>query len=319
MSLEGFWRFLEARPGGAAVRLEWERRCGDGFTAVLPLLRATGASASLYPPPVVGRPPMRVVHHSCGAIIAICDEGRSERLTLSKDDAALHAIDLATLRRLVCDTLGLRTARDPLESLPGALRLGNWEPRPSVRVPVVFIVAREKDAFGVSLHEATHAARKPVIVLTPTRDLWHDGALAIADERKAMLVPACELIEARGEDWVALEAWNASLGQFVQSAGIRIAGGFSDLKKKVRVAKAGGTAAKLKAELRQRFRSAKKYLHDTGGLLPTPEVQAIAAACGVHPSTAGRWLNGDYKGRDKELALLWKHIGDREYIRDYRE
>lgn len=319
MSLEGFWRFLQARPGGAAVRLEWERRCGDGYAAVRPLLRATGASASIYPPPVAGRPPMRVVQHGDGSIVAICDEKRSERLALTKDDAAVYAVDLAALRGRACEALQVRTARDRLEPLPGVLRVGTWEPKPSVRVPVVLLVARDKHAFGIALHEVMLAGPKPMIVLTPTRDLWHDGVLALAEEQKVMLAPACELITARGGGWAASEAWDLSLGQFVQSAEIKIAGGFSDLKKKVRVAKAGGTAAKLKAELRERFRSAKEHLHNGGGLLPAPELQEIALACGVHPSTAGRWLNGDYKERDKELALLWEHIDDRDYIRAYRD
>lgn len=319
MSLEGFWRFLEARPGGAAVRLEWERRCGEGFAAAQPLLRATGASASMYPPPVPGRPPMRLVYHSDGAVIAICDEGRSERQTLTKTDTALYAADLAALRRRICGALNLRTARDAVGSLPGVLTVGRWEPQPSVRIPVVVLVTREENAFRMALHETTLAARKPIIVLTPTRDLWHSGALELAEERKAMLAPACEVIEADGEEWVASEGWDLNLGQFVQSAGIRIAGGFSALKKRTRIAKAGGTAAKLKDELKQRIGSARKLLLDTGALLPSPEVQEIAAACGVHPSTAGRWLNGEYKSKDKELALLWQHIADPEFIRRYRD
>ncbi|RMF01206.1 MAG: hypothetical protein D6773_10395 [Alphaproteobacteria bacterium] len=262
---------------------------------------------------------MRVVHHKDGAIIAICDEGRSERIALTKDDTALYAVDLAALRGRICDTLQLRSARDPLGSLPGVLRVGAWEPKPSVRIPVVLLVVREEHALRVALHETTLAARNPIIVLTPTRDLWHDEALALAEERKALLAPACGLIVARRDEWVASEVWDLNLGQFVQTAGIRIAGGFSNLKKKVRVAKAGATAAKLKAELRQRFQSARKHLLDTGDILPMPEVQEIASACGLHPSTAGRWLNGEYKSRDKELELLWSNISDPDYIRTYRD
>lgn len=262
---------------------------------------------------------MRLVYHSDGAINAICDEGRSERQTLTKADTALYAADLAALRSRISGALNLRTARDAVGSLPGVLTVGRWEPQPSVRISVVVLVTREVNAFRMALHEVTLAARKPIIVLTPTRDLWHEGALAIVGERKAMLAPACEVIEARGEEWVASEGWDLSLGQFVQSAGIRITGGFSALKTRTRIAKAGGTAAKLKDELKQRFRSARKHLLDTGGLLPSPEVQEIAAACGLHPSTAGRWLNGEYKSKDKELSLLWQNIADPEFIRRYRD
>lgn len=299
------------------MRLEWQRRCGDGFAAVRPLLRATGASASLYPAHVAGRPPLRVVRHGDGAIVAICDEKRSERLALTKDEVALHAVDLAALRSHLCDALRLRTVRDPLKSLPGVLRLGNWEPKPSVRIPVVLLVAREDDAFGVALHEATLAARKPVIVLTPTRDLWHDGALALAEERKAMLAPACELIVARGDEWVASDAWDMSLGQFVESAGIRIAGGFSDIKKKVRVAKTGGTAAKLKNGLKAWGVGAKKRMRETGELLPLPEIKTLAQECGVNPSTASRWLNGRYSDQDKELKAMWAGAKNPDYVRRF--
>lgn len=317
MSLEGFWRFLEARPGGAAVLLEWERRCGSGIASVRSLLRATGDSASLYPPAVVGRPPMRIVHHGDGTINAICDEGRSERLTLTKDDRALHAVDLAALRGRICDALQLRTARDPLNALPGGLRVGAWEPKPSLRIPVTLLVARDERALRMALHDATLAARKPTIVLTPTRDLWHDSALALAEERKAMLAPVCELIMARDEEWVASEAWNLSLGQFVQAAGIRMAGGVSDLKKKVQVAKKGATAAKLKDGIKAWGVGAKKRMLETGELLPLPEVKMLAKECGVDPSTASRWLNGRYSDQDKELKTMWAGARNPDYVRRF--
>lgn len=261
---------------------------------------------------------MRIVYHSDGAIVAICDEGRSERLTLTKAETALYAVDLAALRSRVSSALQLRSVRDPLGTLPGVLHVGNWEPKPSLRIPVVLLVSREEHAFEASLLDTILAGCNPVIVLTPTRDLWREGSSAIAEERKAMLAPACELITARGEEWAASEAWDLSLGQFVQSAGIRISGGFSALKKRARIARAGGTAAKLKDALREWYRSAKPALLDRGELLPAPEVKLIARSAGVDPTTASRWLNGPYRDRDAELKVLWVSTADERYIRHFK-
>jgi hypothetical protein len=227
--------------------------------------------------------------------------------------------DEKRLRKNLCDTLGLIVARDDLRRLPGLLRIGEWRFSPSTGCPVWLACAPTGMALAEHFRQAAVISSCPSIVLLLTRSAWGIEAERYAPKNRFLVATLDEAISLNENGWVEAADWDERLGGFTEAAGISVSGGFRAKKKNEKLAQAGATAAKLKAELRQRFRSAKKKLLDTGVLLPAPEVQEIAWACGVHPSTAGRWLKGEYKERDKELALLWKHIGDREYIRSYRE
>lgn len=159
-----------------AVLAEWERKCEGCAGAIRELLRPTGDLATSYPAPWPGRPPLRVVRHADGSFVAVCDEGRSDRLTLAAPDIALYGVDLASLRSRACDALRIRTARDRQEPLPGALPVGAWEPKPSVRVPVVLLVACDKHAVGIALHEVMLAGPKALLDALDHAGVYHDDA-----------------------------------------------------------------------------------------------------------------------------------------------
>jgi len=116
----------------------------------------------------------------------------------------------------------------------------------------------------------------------------------------------------------ASSGWDQALGVCMQNAGLTLPDSLSNTRKKSRVAKTGGTAAKLKTELKEWYRPAKAHLLESGELLPAPELKDIAKACGIDQSTVSRWLNGKYRENDKELMFLWQNIRDPEAVRNFR-
>jgi len=295
----------------------WRNACGDVFSSIEPLLAATDRLASTWPGRLPSRPERRVIRLDESRFRAVCDEGLSEPLDLTREQVVLHRADERAIRSAVCEALGLTISRDDLAPLPGVLRIGQWRYSQAAGCAVSLACAASSNDLAEMLR-ATVADGRPHIVLLFTRTAWTTSPEQSASADRVMVAAFDEVLEPGPDGFTASDGWDAALGEFMRAAKVEVAPGFRAQKNK-RVAKTGQTPAKLKAALRDWYRGAKSALHDRGDLLPAPEVQVIAGTAGVHPTTASRWLNGDYKARDKELAILWKHIDDPEYIRSYRD
>lgn len=306
-ALETFVRF------GATLD-RWRDASGDGFSAIEPLLAPTGELSSAWPGRSASRPLRRIVDLGDDRFRAVCDEGLSEPVDLARDEIALWRAEERLLRDAICTALGLAKSRDALRPLPGLLRVGQWRFSQAAGCPVWLACSPAGSALVELLREAG-ATSGPLIVLLFTRAGWTAEAERAAPVERYMTAALDEVIS--DCEWVASDGWDLALGEFVKVAQIRVAGGLSTLKKK-RIAQSGSTAAKLKDELRRWYRTARTHLLKTGEPLPAPELKSIAAACGLHPSTAGRWLNGAYREKDLELKLLWQSTGNADYIRQFR-
>jgi transcriptional regulator with XRE-family HTH domain len=310
-AIERFARF------GAPLEL-WQRAMGDEFGAVEPLLMPTNELATSWVPPNPDHPRMRVVHLGGGRYRAVCDEDISEPIDLTREALAHHRADERRIRKLLCETLGWSASRDDLRPLPGLLRIGEWRFSPSTGCPVWMACAATGPALAEHFREARVVADRPSIVLTPTRDAWSAEVERYAPSEVFLVATLDQAIAWRDGAWVEAAGWDEVLGGFMERAGLKPVGGFRQRRKKVKVAQAGGTAAKLKAEIRAWYRGARKHLLDFGALLPPPSRADLARACGVSEPTISRWLNSRYAKRDLELLQLWSGVTDEELVRNYR-
>lgn len=308
-SLETYARF------GATLEC-WAASCGEDFVAIEPLLLPTDRLASSWPGRLPNRPNRRVVRLDELRYRAICDNGLSESLDLCRDQIVLHRVDERKLRSKLCSALGLTPSRDDLRPLPGLLRIGQWRYSQAAGCPVWIACAATPIELADLLRTAGTDGR-PFIVMLFTRAAWTADVERIAPADRSLVVTIDDVLDVDDEGWHASEGWDAALGEFVQAARIRVSPGFRAQKNK-RVANTGQTAAKLKAALKDWYRSAKSVLIERGELMAAPEIQHIAGMAGVNRSTASRWLNGKYRDRDKELQMLWSSTTNEEYIRRFK-
>ncbi|MEL6397401.1 MAG: hypothetical protein AAFQ71_15610, partial [Planctomycetota bacterium] len=308
-ALETYARF------GATLGV-WQNACGDSFSSVEPLLAATDRLASKWPGRLPSRPERRVVRLDESRFRAVCDEGLSEPLDLTREQVVLYRADERAIRSAVCEALGLTISRDELAPLPGVLRIGQWRYSQAAGCAVSLACAASSNDLAEMLR-ATVADGRPHIVLLFTRTAWTTSPEQSAPADRVMVAAFDEVLEPGPDGFTASDGWDAALGEFMRAAKIEAAPGFRAQKNK-RIAKTGQTPAKLKAALRDWYRGAKSVLHDRGDLLPAPEVQVIAGTAGVHPTTASRWLNGEYREKDAELKVLWGSTADEQYIRRFK-
>ena len=313
------FRCIEVLAPFGAPSAVWQRESGDDFSSIAPLLSRTDRLAERWPGARPGCPSRRIVDYGDGRAAAICDQELSPPLPLDLDDRVLFRADERKLRQVLAACFELVISRDDLPSLPGVMRIGDWKPKPAARFPVLLAVPATPAHLSELIVGATTANSLPMILFTPTRAMWSERSDGVVDPKKVTTIPLEEVMEIDDGVLAASAGWDDALGVFMQNAGITLPASFSTTRKRVRVASAGGTAAKLKTELKQWYRPARTHLLEAGDLLPAPELKLIAEACGVHASTAGRWLNGDYRERDKELQLLWQNIDNPDFVRSYRD
>jgi len=219
--LARLWEWLEARPGRTAVLAEWRRAAGDGFAAVAGLLQPLDRRATAYPNPREHGPPMKVVHHRDGTIVAIDEVDWRNRLDLRPDDVVLHRLDLRRLRTALCGVLGCLTiARTPVDPAARWLQIGNWEPKRAASFPAYLLHGRGTGGLRqLALDRMTRCTREGAILLTFARTNWTDELLALLKGRRMLLVAIGEIVGAAGSGLAEAPAWEEYLRAFCQMVG----------------------------------------------------------------------------------------------------
>jgi len=302
-------------PNGAPM-IVWRGESRGTFDAIEPLLRPAGRLAGRYPPPRPGWPTMRVVEHRDGRFVAVCDEEVSDRIELTREDVVVHRIDEGRLRSRIAEALGLEISREPINSLPGVLRIGTWIPKPAARFRVSLVVPASSVLF-CELLTTEFDREEPSIVLTLSTLHWSDRAAEIAAANCVTLVPCDDIIDPEAK-WTATERWAWHQGAFLERAGVKLADPYRNRTKKARTALAGGNAAKVKAELNGWYRSARAALIETGSLPEPPTQKHLAELAGISESTVSRLLNARGENADRELAVLWNGVRETDAVRRFR-
>lgn len=316
--LRDFWRFLDARgpTGLRAVLSEWQDRCGPAFSSIEPLLEPSGLLARSWPGAHPDLPRRRVVT-SGGTAVAVCDEGLSPRLALSPRERAMYELPPTALRSAVAAALGLRTSTIPIDRTPGAVRLGTWEPRPGLAFGVGLVAHGEAGVVANLVRAAVLGDGKPMIMLTPTAALWTDELRAWVEQRRSILVPADEVIEAGSDGLIATEAWASFLEVFVARTGVSLAGSVQNKRPKKKRAERLAMIEKIETVLvataRSRVDMIRASLDADRGIPTIPHLTraALAEEAGCKPHDVTRVFQ-DAAG--KQVANLYELVNDAEAL-----
>lgn len=312
--LDRFWRFIDGRSEFGAVIAEWQSECDGCFEYIRPLLHPNGRKASIYPGARSGRPPLRVVEHNDGRIVAICDRGLSPRQSLTAADISIHVVPPGSLRGAIAGALQLRVSRGLLPSSLDLIDVGTWCPQPASRFPVVFLGNGVRDDRHMLLHETLERSEWPHLVLVPCQESM-DGSLSeVAEKFKATIVPLEEVIVG-GWPWVASPAWSVYLDAFCKRAGVKFPSSFKNKVAMRRRASRANAVDALKIVLRRRLRDARSIVLDGGQLPARPSQKLVADEASVSESVFSRSLRDP---REVELRVLWDSLLDCDLVRDYR-
>jgi len=299
-NLQTFWRFLESRPRSVAVMQEWKDCAGDHFGAVEPLLQPRDETLSTFPNPRPHSGPLTIVRHKDGQIVAVDREDPSYRLELAPEDVVPYELHVPTLRRVVCDALGLDTARTAITPPARDVLLGLWEPQRAVRFPVRFLRCYGRRQLEELAHRRMATGNKPgEMLITPTRRLWQQQLHDTARRQKMLLVPLTEVLAAGSDGFRAAESWEEYLRAFCQM--VKATFPSSYLRERPRQKRAERTAKieRIKQALVDHFRSARDHAFslaqqgEGADLLPRPTKTMLAKMAGVKPHDVTRCFRDD--------------------------
>jgi hypothetical protein len=179
------WRAIEAILSAGATRKHWEVMSGADWSALSPLLRATGLEAETIPcfkvhPSGCIR---KIVRHSDDNIRAACSEPgglcKSEKLTAA--EVELLALDRVRLVQALGQALGLDGANTP-RSDQRVLHLGTHNVSAGKGFPVFLVLGGTQLEDAASMFAEVERAVGPKVVLAPTAQGLGDHAKAYLDK-----------------------------------------------------------------------------------------------------------------------------------------
>jgi len=157
-------------------------------------------------------PEMRVVEHADGRLVAICDDGISERRVLARDEVVHHRVDEQHLRSVLQPALGLDLIADTPAPLPGTMLVGNISTNPPGAHPVQLLVARSPDHLLGLAGTATSSVPRRVL-LTPSRVLWSLAVQELVASRGCAFASLDDVLTWREGALLALQGWRDLVAQ----------------------------------------------------------------------------------------------------------
>lgn len=165
------WAAIEAIPSAGATRKHWEVISGTEWSALSPLLRATGLEAETIPCFEVqpGGCIRRIVRHSADNIRAACGEPgalcKSEKLTAAEVEAL--AVDRVKLANGLAGTLQLTNGKMPLAS-QNLINLGHHYVHAGLGFPVFLWLGGNSFTDAHTTFADVEASKGAKLVLAPT-------------------------------------------------------------------------------------------------------------------------------------------------------
>jgi hypothetical protein len=110
-SPDQLWREIGSHPDLLATRDEWALLLGDDFELCSRLLVATRELTTAWACGLPGAAGCfrQVVQHAPDRIVAVCTEGRCDKVQVERPRLILHRLDLARLARRICGAVGMGT------------------------------------------------------------------------------------------------------------------------------------------------------------------------------------------------------------------
>lgn len=175
------WRAIEAIPTAGATRKHWEVMSGADWSALSPLLRATGLEAETIPCFKVqpGGCIRRIVRHSVDNVRAVCGDTdslcKSEKLTAAGTDAL--AVDRVKLAQGLAGALQLTNGKLPPAS-QNLINLGHHYVHAGLGFPVFLLLSDGRFHDAAALFTDVEAYKGAKLVLTLTEASLGPAAMA---------------------------------------------------------------------------------------------------------------------------------------------
>ena len=217
--LRRLWPALEALPGLAAVTEEWKDRFGEDFDAGWELLRLTNRRAEAYPCPSPGGVgcPRRVVEHGNGKLVAVCSDRpkRCDKLVLTKQDIAIHELDVRKLCVGAAVAFGIEPTFDEITGLRHTNRVGDYQPKAGKRFPIFLTIQTDRASLRDVAARLCTATEPAFILLVPTLRLIDVAMTDLLGRQNSRFVVLADILENDGTGKLAAtEAARALLTEF---------------------------------------------------------------------------------------------------------
>lgn len=173
IELKRLWPALEALPGLAAVKAEWQFHLGDEIRFIDSLLQPQTQLATSYPRPSPSGYglPLRVVDHSNGDFVGVCEE-TGETTSLRRDELIVYSLDRRAFAAAVASALQLKPIQNPPGQVTMPFPLGQVESATGIRFQVAFASPRNSaDLHGFATRWISEHST-PFVLVTPTRRFW---------------------------------------------------------------------------------------------------------------------------------------------------
>ncbi len=217
--LRQLWPVLETLPGLAAVAEEWKSRLGEDYEAGRGLLRVTNRRAEAYPCPSPGGIgcPRQILDHGNGRFVAVCGDQpkRCDRLVLTRQDIAIHALDARRLCALVAGTFGIDPAFEEIEGVRQTWRAGDYHPRAGRRFPLFLTIQSDAASSRDVATQLCTATEAPFILTVPTMRFSDLPVVDLLGRQQSRLTVLSDLFENNGAgELVATDAAREFLAEF---------------------------------------------------------------------------------------------------------
>lgn len=194
------WRSLESTGGCSGVRQTWNEALGKALPSLWPFLSPRRELAGSYPCPYPGPDgcPRSVVCHRNGEIVAVCrsNVAACERLTLTRADLVVYALDLDRLARVLREMLALEKRDEELGMLRARL-LGDLALAPGLTLPVYLCMTWAASELAATLVQLAFRSSGPFVVLVPTAKVQSEEARRFLDENESAVLPLEEITSAK--------------------------------------------------------------------------------------------------------------------------
>lgn len=191
--LKQLWSALEQVPDLAGVPGEWRSLLGDDHATagrfLLPTKRIAGSVSCTAP----GRTCVHEIRKFKGEYLSVCPDG-CETATLTRDEVAVHRLDVAALASEIAAALGLEHV--PAELMPdlaGVWRIGDYFPLSGHRFPVCLTFAGEPDILR-SVVDSLAARGEPFVLIAPTRSAFGQAAADLLKRTDSLFLSLDELV-----------------------------------------------------------------------------------------------------------------------------
>jgi hypothetical protein len=244
-------------------------------------------------------------------LIAVCRQHSGQVICLEPWQILLLALDWGGLRDQLAETLKITPSDDAIDPAGETIALGV---RRGGRhhIPVMLVRTRFKDNAERHIERIGYHAKKPTVVLTPTRTHWSSQLLEFCDAHQVALMSLDESVDLVGGCWVATEAWDRQIQTMMAPRRKRPAkAGHHTDKKLSPTEKKELLLKELKKQVQQAAEQVQ-FLVRAGAYPRLPDritKGKLAELAGVAGYDVSRYLD-----KDERLSLLWNKLLDLETL-----